>query len=60
MKTLLTIYLTALHIYAAATFFLYTNDKYVLTRIESGQQAECCDRDELTAYLTAHERKKGK
>ncbi len=62
LKTLVTVYLTALHIIAIGSVFLFTTDQYQLVRIEhSVVQAECCNGDELTAYLDKQEHsRKGK
>lgn len=59
MKTVITIYLTALHIVALGGVWLYTNDSYQLVHIE---QAQCCNGDELTAFLTSQQQtvKRGK
>lgn len=55
MRNLKVIYLTLLHAFAAVSLFLYTNDNYTLVKIDHAPQAqaECCNGDELTAFLSS-------
>ena len=58
MEKLKIVYLTLLHAFAAAAVFFYTSENYAIAKLDHPvplQHAECCQGDELTAYLTSQE-----